>query len=220
MTDLYISLVTWERHQYLEKSLQSLSRCNFPPDFHIVITDDKSEDSKVLESIYSFKERVKDRADVEVRVRPKRTMPWVNNVENMKYCLSKTKDDHVICLQSDGLYNKNALLKFIELRDSVKDKQNIGLLSLFHYAKHKTSTNLTAQLRIKQGVGAFCTMFHRKVVHGLIVRRGFDWSAIEFCKKHKLYILCSQPSYAQHMGDATPSTCSAGVEAKDFVGEG
>ncbi len=223
MTDLYISLVTWERHQILEKSLQSLARCNFPPDSHLVITDDKSKDPKVLESINSFKEKVKDKVNVEVRVRAKQMMSWNNNVDNMRYCLSKTKDDHVICLESDGIYNKDFLPKFLAFKASVKSTEVIGMMSLFHYGKLAEKGAYNHFLNKKEGVGAFCTMFHRRVIFGLALRRGFDWSAIDFCKKQKLHILCSNKSYAQHIGLGPQSVnCpeNSNVVAKNFIGEG
>ncbi len=223
MKDLYISLVTWERHQILEKSLQSLSRCNFPPDSHLVITDDKSSNPKVLELINSFKEKVKDKVDVEIRVRQKRLQSWVNNVSNMKYCFTKTKDDYIVCLESDGIYNKDFLLKFLEFKASCDGKGTFGMMSLFHYGKLAERGAFNQFLNKKDAVGAFCTMFHRRVIHGLTLRRGFDWAAIEFCRGQKLHVLCSNKSYAQHIGigeGSMNSPINLDVTAKNFVGEG
>ncbi len=217
--------MTWERHQILEQSLQSLSRCNFPLDSHLVITDDKSEDPKVLESINSFKERVKDKVDVEIRVREKRMQSWVNNVDNMKYCLSKTKDDYVICLESDGIYNKDFLFKFLECKASIKETEVIGVLSLFHCDRFKEyAKGIYNQLmNKKEYAGAFCTMFHRSVIFGIAVKKGFDCLAIDFCIKHKLLVLCSNKSYAQHIGvghQSMNTPASLNSTAKNFVGEG
>lgn len=222
MKDLYISLVTWERQSILERSLISLSACNFPPNSHLVITDDKSSDPKVLKSIHIFKDKVKDKVDVEIRVREARLQSWVNNVDNMKYCFSKTKDEHIICLESDGIYNKDFLFKFNEFKLSCGKDAQIGMLSLFHFDKLKTIRDHNPYLREKEAVGAFCTMFHRRVIHGLSVKRGFDWAAIEFCKRKGLKILCSHKSYAQHIGIGEGSMNSPehmNVFAKDFVGE-
>lgn len=219
---MYISLVTWERSSILERSLTSLAACNFPPDSHIVITDDKSSNPKVLESIHTFKDKVKDKVDIEIRIREKRLQSWVNNVDNMKYCFSKTKDDHIICLESDGLYNKNFLFKFVEFKASCEKNVQIGMLSLFHYDRLKTIGEHNSFLKEKEAVGAFCTMFHRRVIHGLAVKRGFDWAAIELCKRIGLKILCSKQSYAQHIGIGQESMNSPehmNVVAKDFVGE-
>ncbi len=219
---MYISLITWERHELLEKSLASLSKCDFPPDMKMVITDDKSADPKVLESINGFKEKMKDVIDIEVRVRDKRLNVDANNVENLRYCLSKSEATHVICLESDGLYNKRFLFKFLELRDLAITR--VGMLTLFHYDKLPTTNeNFKPQLRVKGVVGAFCTMFHRQVVKELTVRKGFDWAGAEVCKRKGMLILCSKPSYAQHLGSGHPqsqnSPVPAGVIAKDFVGE-
>lgn len=220
---MYISLVTWERHQILEKSLISLAACNFPPDSHMVIADDKSSDPKVLESINTFKDKVKDKVDVEIRVREKHLQSWINNIDNMKYCFSKTNADYIVCLESDGIYNKDFLFKFAELKNSCGKGTTIGMLSLFHYDRLKTVRDHNPHLKEKDAVGAFCTLFHRRVIHGLTVKRGFDWAAIEFCKQNGLKILCSKKSYAQHIGIGSLSMNSPAhmnVVAKDFVGEG
>ncbi len=101
---MYISLITWERHELLEKSLMSLSKCDFPPNMKMVITDDKSTDPKVLESINTFKEKMKDIIDIEVRVRDKHLSLDANNVENLKYCLYKLILSFHTALRPQPLY--------------------------------------------------------------------------------------------------------------------
>jgi GT2 family glycosyltransferase len=218
---MYISLTTYNRFEYLERSLQSLWKTDFPPDTHLVISDDNSTDIRVIELLASL--APPKNVDLDIIYNLVNVRCDANMVRTIKYCFSRSNDPYVITIDSDVLFNPQWLNKLLEGLDMVKDIKVAGLSVFNTVFYHPIMSEYNDFLYEKSNLGGFCAALNRDIFMRQDLRVDqWDWSYVELANKEGYRWFCTRPSYVQHFGAHGKSSSLDGYydTADDFVGEG
>jgi glycosyltransferase involved in cell wall biosynthesis len=124
------------------------------------------------------------------------------NMYQMYVDFITTGDDYFFSADSDIIFNKNWLVKGLELF-----KRSDGVLSLFNANSHISYKNIDSELVLKWTIGAAGTLFSRQRVLEILEQfdtidkvSSFDWQWSHYFKSKAIPIYCVTNSLVQHIG--------------------
>ena len=206
------------RYRFMEKSIPSFLKSDFPPNTKIVISDDCSKDSRVRELLSKI-EQPKN-AEIEFIFRETRLGCDRNMVSTMRHALKQTKDQFIITADSDVLYNPQWINKLIEAKESVPKDIRLGMLTCFETKSHKVIGDFNELLYDKKTVGGFCAFVNRDLVmHERLNIEAWDHSVNSIGRDKGYKFLCTKVSYVQHMGKGKSGNGLSWDTGRNFVGE-
>ena len=222
---MYIAMYTYVqdspgwafRYNFLERSLETFLKTDFPENTHIVISDDNSKDKRVKKLLCGIQEP--KNTTIEFIFRDQRAGCDRNMVSTMRHCFSKTNDRFIITCDSDVLYNPQWVRKLIESKESMPKDAKIGMLTCFDTKSHKVIRSINDFVNEKKTVGGFCAFVNRDILMDPKLNlETWDWSfcAISKDKGYKFY--CTKLSYVEHMGKGKSGEGKSWDVARNFVG--
>jgi glycosyltransferase involved in cell wall biosynthesis len=228
---MIISMTTYNRYEYLEKSLASLMKTNWPSNTELVINDDASDDPKVIKLLEGLKPE-RGLSKIHLRIRDKNVGVTKNCTDGIKYCFSElAKDDQFILLtNSDALYNPDWITMILYTHKLLLlEELNVGAITAFNmeYEKkypygHRVIGRTKGGARIKESVGGLGVMINRYIFENMTTyENGWDCRYTDKCWEHGFGIYATPFSFVQHIGEEGLHTLPDGRfdNAKDWVGE-
>lgn len=228
---MIVSMTTYNRYEYLEKSLASLMKTNWPQGSELVINDDASDDPRVHKLLKSLKP-TNGLKHIHFRIRDKNVGVTYNCTDGIKYCIKeiKSKDQFVLLTNSDALYHPDWITMILHTHQLLLlEKLNIGAITAFNMEhlrrypfSHRVIGRTKTGVKIKESVGGLGVLIN-KFIFTQIEDYKDQWDC-EYVKKsyeHGFGLYCTPYSFVQHIGKKGLHTPEHGEfdEAKDFVGE-
>ena len=218
---MYLALTTYNRFDILQRSIKSLFMSLFLPDTKLVIADDCSSDVRVKTFLSDIVKSTISNLSIELILREKRLGCNQNMISTIKYCFEKSKEQFVISIDSDTVYNSQWMIKMIEAKDSVKNDK-IGMLTIYDSTWHGTEKQYNNFLKTKHDLGGFSCLLNKDLfMLPQLKIEAWDWSYVNLCKSNNYLMLCTLNSYVQHIGKSGEhSDGSDGWDhAANFIGE-
>ncbi len=218
---MYLSMTTYNRPEYLKQTLDSLLKCNFPLDTHLVISDDHSTDPDTINMLNSIHST--NNLDIQILRRPHTLRCDRNMVETMKYCFSKTDDKYLITIDSDVIFNKEWMNKLLQGYCSIPINIPIAGVTAFNVTETHPilNPNFNDLLFEKVNIGGFCAMINRDLLLDNLRVDQWDWAYVDKAQSKGYRFFSLNKSYVQHIGQHGKSVGGNGYydRALDFVGE-
>lgn len=196
---MIIGIKTYNRPDYLKRSMESLKKSNLPENTIIIIKDDCSTDKKTIDIINNVKFLNK----IQKIVIKNSSHEGVdkNSRTLFKYCFKKTESNYIIVLNDDIIYNANWYYKMMDAKESIKNEK-IGMLTCFNTKAHrgKKYNNI---VNINSSVGGMCLIIHRNIALSKEVQKegtGWDHNAVRLCKTIEYKMFSTIQSYVEHIG--------------------
>jgi len=218
---MHFALTTFNRLDILKTSLESLLKSDFPPDSHLIVSDDGSS-KDVKDYITESFERTIPNLTVKIFLNKINVGCDLNMFRVIRECLFDTKDKYIVTIDSDAIYNPKWIRKLIEAKSQITDGIEIGMLGVFNTPNHPTIKDYNDSIVIKKSMGGFTVMLNRDIfLYRTLSAISWDWSYVGLCNKFKCGIFCTKKSYADHIGTVGFHTTSTSFDrAKDFIPEG
>jgi len=223
-----IVLTTYNRHSYLNRSLDSLLKCDFENDKLWIYDDKSAPTTKVPNLLKSIEPPVGLEIKTELsKIHLGCDLRVFNSVRET---LEQTNDEFIFLLDSDGIYNPSWV-------PFVKDKIDelfrtsaypIAALSIYNSDNHLIVEDYDKDLLEKNSMGGFALALNREVFHkinpSVVLPQhnsfSWDWQFVKIANNMGYKLLCSRQSYAQHIGVVgAHSNPSAFDQTSNFIGE-
>lgn len=227
-----IGMTTFNRSDYLERSLTTLKKVNYLPETKFVFVDDCSTDTKVNDLILDF---VKEKSDTVQSFYFKNSTN-IGSLENYLNLLNRMKEiesDFYVIIDSDCIFNCNWLyeLKRMILLQNDRNKciytswympQNKNQ-SYYNILEEHDSFNVCLTANGTGMVLPKCLMkyFHEELDREVYNKRHFDgYISWYLVKKLDLRIIGPKASYMDHIGivGVNSSTIEYCDTAYNFLG--
>lgn len=225
---MWISMTTCNRYDYTVRTLESFAKTDFPENTHLVIKDDISTDEKVIEYLKEFSKRQINNLFIELIINPYQLQCDPNMVEGLIYCTKQTKDEYVITLDNDTIFNPQWLKKMIDIKDKlIQLNQKVGALTVFNTKTHKFLEPFDYEVGIKKDIGGFAAMINRIIFEKYNFYKpkwklGWDWNMSWGLQEMGYKIFSTYKSYVEHIGrigEHSDGKTRLGDYATDFIGE-
>jgi glycosyltransferase involved in cell wall biosynthesis len=194
-------LTTYNRPDYLRKSLYSLKASPFTKDDTLWIFDDASDDGEAIDLINCFKlPRAKD---VHLFRTKKNVGCDINSYHALTAVYSHTKDPFIFMAETDGVYIPGWLPFLKRAYKLAKDSDDIGMISLFNTPSHPVKEEYDKDFDIKKSLGGFASLIDCRDLKSINPNKNpfnWDWEFQQNYNKNKLKLLCSKKTYVQHIG--------------------
>lgn len=216
---MYYALTTYNRLNILTLSLESLVQCEFPPDSHLIVSDDCSSPDVQKFIKDTFSKPIKN-LDVKLIFNKINVGCDRNMVRVIRECFLKSNDKFVISIDSDAIYNPRWIHKLLSAKEQIKE--NIGMLGVFNTTNHSVVGDYNEDILIKESLGGFAVLLNKDVfLHPSLNFQSWDWSYVMLCGRLKYRIFCTKKSYAEHIGViGTHSEHGGGDQATNFIAQG
>lgn len=194
-----LSISTYNRKQDVINMINSLKKIKIPKNVNIRIYDDKS-----TEYDKEFLNQLLPEAEIVIR---ETNLKADRNMRQIHIDFLETKDDILIQVDSDVIFNE----KFFEIINKLleEEKINQNVFSLYNSINHK---EINTEIKIggvdfveKKSIGGLCVIFFdKKLVQAIVenISDGdcYDWRWSDFILNANKKIYVSKISYIQHMG--------------------
>ena len=194
-------LTTYNRPDYLRKSLYSLKASPFTKSDTLWIFDDASHDGETIDLIHSFKPpNVKD---IHLFRTKKNVGCDINSFHALSSVYSQTKDPFIFLAETDGVYLPGWLPFLRESHELAINNNDIGVISLFNTPSHKVEGEYNKDFNIKKSLGGFASLVNCNFLKSVDPNKdpfNWDWDLFSIYNKNNLKLLCSKKTYVQHIG--------------------
>lgn len=216
-----IVITTWNRPQYLQPCLDSLSRSDLT-DALVIIVDDASDDAHAIDIIGNY--------DLPVPLikiyKKEQTLMHVGL--DIGWCLSRNLGCHYLSnLDADAIVRTDWLARLKSLFETLPYDPDNTLLSGFNRSNSPCVLEEHDDYRLKYRMGGinyfFTPAFYSQVRH-LMFNSNWDSHIQYFCgteHANKYHMVCCKPSVVQHIGQVglNSSANSDFDTATDFVAD-
>lgn len=213
MIDLFISF--YNRPEYLQKSLESLSKSFDKVIPHIHLTDDGSNDAETIKISEYFRYKVFTN-NSGLAKEPHKGIPEATFITINKHVLqSDYKNKFFITSDSDMIYKNGWLDKLIELYELT----NAPLITSFNTHEQGEHRNIEyfngyAKKDHTGGCNLLIDLDFYKNSKFYLDGPRWDWTMCEKAHQiHSLGVITTIPSYSQHIGEIGVHW---GIQAEDF----
>lgn len=192
-----IGIQTFNRLPLLQKMAKSLYLSSGIEECNVRIYDDASTEFGINEL-----KKIFPRAK-EIIIHPKNLGKPDFNMRTVYENFLKSKDDFLVCADSDLIFNPEWLEKIKKLISSTD-----GILSLYNSVNHqeiKSEINISGEkIIVKNSIGNAGTCFSRKVIEEIVKNvppsDTYDWDWSKYLNKNLCRLCCTKNSYIQHIG--------------------
>lgn len=214
-----LAISTYNRKNEVIQMAKSLKNLEMPDDINIRIYDDKSSEygKEFLEELFP---------NAEINIREK-NLKADRNMREIHKDFLKTRDDILIQVDSDVIYNKD----FFKIIDNIlSGKKSENIFSLYNSISHKEIENSEIEIKNikfieKKTIGGLCVIFpNRKIIEKIIENvpegEAYDWRWSKYLLKNNKKIYVSQKSYIQHIGGlkGQNNNCDLNIDfGKQFI---
>jgi len=225
---MIISLTTYNRYDYLSRSLNSLLRSQFKSGDELFIWDDASDDPRVVDLLSSL--TLHDNLTIHVSRRLTNVGVKKNATDGIRECFKETGSQYIVLTNSDAIYNPQWLTKIEETRSTL-ERQGIliGAITAFNmeYSDkeqygHRVIGYVNRTIRVKESVGGLGVMINRDVFENMEqTPHGWDCWYVDACIRMCYGMFATDKSYVQHIGAEGLHSRKGSIidTAEDFVGE-
>jgi len=217
-----IILTTFNRYEYLEKTLETLSKTNFLPNTIIKIFDDCSTENKVIELLNNF--NLIDNNVKLIKIFNKNNLGSKENYKRSIISFENDDIDYIVNLDSDCLLNKDWLIKLNQLINNFEHNIICSSFScLYHHGNPfnyvKEIDDCYYERDTLNGLGVCFPKILIKEFK-LETHKHFDeYLCKELKNKYNMRCICTKTSYIQHIGvygvHSNPNTCDIST---NFIG--
>lgn len=190
---------SYNRPEYLEKSLKSLDNTDITKCFKKIIYDDNSN-KETLDILKKYEQKY-DIIYNNTNYKQKSMVKLLDIILNRDYDY-----DYICYLDNDIETNKNLIEKCINIFELIKKEQNLQndkiLLTGFNsHRNHKTIKKYENYIE-KNTIGGIHMFFHKSLIKKIRDwwNRGQDWEICYGLKGEGGRIFCAKPSIIDHIG--------------------
>lgn len=196
--EIGIVIPVFNRPDYIIRCFESLRDSNIH-NAVLVIVDDNStiETKKIIEEF-----ELRNIVIHKIYKTDDRGM-FVSFVMGFDYICNRFPDiKHLITLDSDTIHKRDWLDRIIDLRKSYSKET---LVTGYNSTLHDTISTHDNYV-IKKSCGGINMLFSKSMYKGFIrdafvrTKNLWDWEVVKNCSSRKIPILCTRPSYIQHIG--------------------
>ena len=194
-------LTTYNRPDYLEKCLASLASSPFTKEDTLWIFDDFSSNPKTVNLINNFK--ITKAKDIHLFQSKENTGCDTNSFMALNFVYHKTKDPYIFMTETDGVYLPGWLDFLRSCYSKATSKSDIGVISLFNTKSHEIISNYDNELNEKKTLGGFASLVNCEYLREVNYNKdpfNWDWELFKLLKDKNKKLLCSEKTYAQHIG--------------------
>jgi len=218
-----VNLTTFNRFEYLKKTLDSLSKTIFLPNTVLLITDDCSTDINVINLLNDF---IINNENVKlIKYFNKSNLGSKNNYIKSILYFEQFDIEFLVNLDSDCILNNKWLIELNKLINTFDE--NIICSSFcckFHHGNpHNYIRLIEENYYERDTLNGLGVCFSKKLINDFNIEtnKHFDeFLCKELKNKYKMRCICTSTSYIQHIGlygvHSNPSTCDI---SDNFLGE-
>ena len=204
------------RYEFLERSLPLFLASDFPPNTHIIISDDCSTDSRVKPMLCAIKTPKNCR--VEFIFRKANQGCDSQMVKTMRYGFAQTSEQCIVTADSDVLYHPLWMRKLIEAHESVKHER-VAMVTCFDTKSHPVIGSYNDLVNEKKHCGGFCAFINREIFFNPSMKtESWDWQYSAIAQRLGYHFFCTKRSWVEHMGKGKSGNGKSWDTAKNFVG--
>ena len=203
MEKIGLVIPVYNRSEYLEECIRSLSACNFPSNIMIVFMDDASTDGNVSKFIADFISRFPG-LNIKYVINNHNIAIGANLIKGIEYCLDE-KCEVIINLDSDAIVKKN----FIDVLLQLKKAHPNYIVSGFNCIKEDNPFLRIENNGSSYGLKKFCNglnmcfdsaLYRNYIKPSIQLQGNWDYNTSILCQKNNLPFVISIPSVVQHIG--------------------
>ena len=241
---MHLVLTTYERYDYIVRSVNSLLKTKWPEKCFLHIYDDASENLNIKD--FLLKTQKENNEFYSSQTLPLLEIFLIFRGKNLGCTKNTTtaiddvfktypEEQFIVRLNDDAVYNPLWLFKMVSAKDILLEgSQKIGAITVFNtdmadpmYDKiqyrHRVIGNYNDEIKIKESCGAFSSLLNKEIFYPFTYDDNWDITYIDRCKEKKYGFFVTDKSYSQHIGieglHSRGTTENDFDNAKDFVGE-
>jgi len=219
-----INITTYNRYEYLFKTLESLKNTIFIPDTVMIITDDCSQDSRVLDYLNNY--NIINNNVVIKKIFNEHNLGSKNNYHKSLLTFVNENIDFIINIDSDCILNKEWLIKINELINDFNDENIIcsSFCCKYHFGNPSNKLQIVNEKYYERDtLNGLGICFPKKILYEFYSSSSMHFDGYlchDLKKKHNMKCYCTKDSYMQHIGEFGEHSRPSAYDSSDnFIGE-